>query len=886
MKMQRLAKSLKYWVLCFGSASILFVLFQNWTSSGLPEGAASQSQLSDSRCEAHPVPLPPPPKINRDVAHVARDGRSVATPSIPALRTTSDGRIGLNVKGGRGLRFVLLRPEANQSSSTNLLLLGNPDNSGHYRNLTLPDGFELRHVTICEQSSTPIPNNGDDDYRFSVIGFTDVRTASGQIVRAQKVDIRAIVNSPKTSAAQFSRLEVLRISDPVDLNVRAVLEPMITSDGKLLVTRISGSPLPEFGNREYDVVYSYNTHSPCNIQGWTSFKPILHAHDDSEVKNRYGFARYRLRNTQNDIFYSGTGAVPDLPGTYPWIDRKGNNLFFYAQNSTLIAEPGQRRMDRFVSRCVDSTESCRNQEQGDRTRGLSVIGAWTHGKMVLLDGLLNNIDFGFGVEPEKQAEAKLYNDGRWTRLAMGRDNGVRTLTGAIDNITVVDSVENILNASLPIRPKTRRDVVWTVSRGPLSDEVVFDEYLNPYVYIYAPMNAALSQRGRYQDGFDSSNESCTNNGKFKGSGHIRIQNAATSPQLRIPSAGEIVGTSNNVRVEPVSLGGIHGRGLYLPGGNGLRFRLAPLNSVYANQPWYLGAHFDAHPTRAAITLFHIPGKLKVVSEGASLKIQIAGGTDEFIFPRSVLGQWSHVGLLFNPNQSRYEVYFNGNYFGHKSRPNSQLLANWSDHSLIVGEESAMYPGYWVDELKLILMAHDISSHLELACNHARGTIVAWRADAAPESYSSYSSYTRLNPLKLSQGLNANFSSAYCAVDYLTGRPPQIPAGSVSLRSKILSNGREIFADQPRPDFSANKFCISCHVPNTIDPNRISALRPAALTENTNLTAVEDRRRQPMMPPRWLLGIIPDGYIQRPNRTPAMNCRERTSACAVDTYLLR
>src|SRR5262249_2015976 len=184
-----------------------------------------------------------------------------------------------------------------------------------------------------------------------------------------------------------------------------------------------------------------------------------------------------------------------------------------------------------------------------------------HGKVVLLDNLINNTDYGLGITSDKHRMLALYGDGGDVRVGSGRDNTTRDgPPGWLHNTTFVDSTENTFNYRPPLLPVTPRDVVWIVNSGKGSTEVAFDDYLNPDGFIVSEMAGSLTFAGSpvagrfdYHDGFGAS-------GPTSGAGFsraVRLENAATAvpERWRVPAYGRVVG---GARLEPIAQGGIHG----------------------------------------------------------------------------------------------------------------------------------------------------------------------------------------------------------------------------------------------------------------------------------------------------------------------------------------
>jgi hypothetical protein len=95
-----------------------------------------------------------------------------------------------------------------------------------------------------------------------------------------------------------------------------------------------------------------------------------------------------------------------------------------------------------------------------------------------------------------------------------------------------------------------------------------------------------------------------------------------------------------------------------------------------------------------------------------------------------------------------------------------------------------------------------------------------------------------------------------SVDYSALSFDALPAGVTSVRSALLFPNGPLTFGLPRPDASANGFCLTCHA----DLNGgAKSLSVAALTPSTVLMQ-NDRRRQPLQPPRRMFGWVPASFI--------------------------
>src|SRR5690606_22800817 len=150
-----------------------------------------------------------------------------------------------------------------------------------------------------------------------------------------------------------------------------------------------------------------------------------------------------------------------------------------------------------------------------------------------------------------------------------------------------NSSEHVFGTYDALRPTLPLDVVWTVSTDEDKNvELAFDEYLMPNALVLAPMNAPLAlahprgptarpqQASFVDDGFVAAHPAeavrygATADFRFARS--PKLQNASTANRardgasVRPPSHLTVRG---GARVEPVGLGGVRGKGLYLDGEN-------------------------------------------------------------------------------------------------------------------------------------------------------------------------------------------------------------------------------------------------------------------------------------------------------------------------------
>ncbi|HET8869361.1 MAG TPA: hypothetical protein VFM48_02850, partial [Aquabacterium sp.] len=699
-----------------------------------------------------------------------------ARPTIPPMRTTADGRIGILVKDGT-MDFHLLRPESVDAALSGgsfmtgptgpnaLLLPGSASFSKSTAALYPRTGIRPHHMAICNalpdyrqgvrgqagyygiyESATPEPGykgiqqcGANDCYSFKVISTVDL---SGGGVQIWSTPVSVQVNNPKTTSAYISSVNIDGLhATYVQIDAfSSFLEPMITADGRLLVGRTANKAWTFDGvTQAWNMAYAY-TDNACDVQGWKNFKPIQNAYFDTQVNARYGFAKYRLKDAtgqpigQHDIF----------PGSYPWIDRNGTNLFFNLLGPQAPLFYGSASYYPNSAPSGGYSTSSVAASENTVAHGVAVAGLWTHGRTVLLDSaILNNADFGLDLNNSRLV--KLYSDRAAMLVGSTRVNST-SQTPAIStfndsNINIIDSLENLFAFSAAFKPRTPRDVVWQISQGKGTDEVAFDDYVNENVFIYSDMNAAFAG-ATYLNGFSAA-------GSFN-SNLIRLQNAATSTLSGWvpPSYGAVEG---NARVEPVAGGGIKGKGLYLRPNTSVSYAFdngcpgqsgpACLNRDVANgSDWYVGLAFasttPAGTARATLITWPDGSRIDVPGPGV-LRLFDSGGARiaDVNVPTT---QWSgygyvHVGVVKQRNQ-RLTVLIDGMPLAQFTSIQGFAMNSSSGTSaMVLG--GGQFSG-WIDEFKTVsnrnyannseVMSAMSSSSLgfnpEVLCNHAGGTL--------------------------------------------------------------------------------------------------------------------------------------------------------------------
>lgn len=834
--------------------------------------------------------LPPAPSILHDVNLIHE--KQYSRPQIPALRTTSDGRVALQTRTRTKratedvFKFFLFSPEKITRSfpaspkGTSILASTTPVALPRSRFVDTRDAGESIHSAICE--SAPLPstcrtNSGSDCYNFYVV--TPFHNSTKNQMEFWRTPVEVEISEPKTANA---RIAAIRTEKPIMgaawPNISSMLETVVTADGRLLVGRVANNTVTwtdtNSGNRQSsqpNVVYGYipKNSDACDVGKLRGPYPITHAHYHTAIRNNYGFAAYPLRDGGGRLIPNGA----DFGGSYPWIDSKGNNLFFGTFQQSMLVNG----LPDFDVRCVGGGTCNRpGEEMTKDTMGVSVAGLWTKGRTVLLDNALNNVDWNLKASPDGHVEAKLYQgETGWVHVGTGRDNAGDTAShippGGIGNINFFDSIENKLNAFASMRPSLPRDVAWWVSNGKSTDIVAFDDWLNPYVLINSDMVQSIEGTRLEPD-------------------NRHVQNAASSGLFNAPGYGEIVGPG---RIEPVALGGIRGKGFYRKSGAGIRYRLTQSGGQNLQaQDWYLGVFVDPRfdDDSQMRRLIEFPDGSAIDVLGHRQVIYSAGASRQqaISLPQSLSkNRYQHLGFRIKQDGD-LELFVNGTLANRWKRPttwaNTFLM---KEGDLWLGRGSGQQAGFtgWLDEFKVIAQANRMSP--EAFCNHASGSIVGVTSQASSTLRSLAATVPAVGRELISQSLALRYQqSAYLC--YTANRSADgwvdlnsLPSGVVSLREPILFPEGPLVAGQPRPDSSKNQFCLSCHQGDGTSflPASLTTL---ALTRGSG-NVETDARRQPSQPPRRMRGNIPAHLFGQENPPYHQSSNE---GILVDQYLLQ
>ncbi len=828
---------------------------------------------------------PEHPAITRSVTGIEESGYD--RPHIPPFKTSADGRIGVSMKGlgGGSRQFYLLKPEglathfSESPDGVSILDLANPylvpNNDLHGSN------SGAVHVGLWDPSEVPgaRPNpysmgDGKDYYDLVVIcaaRYNNAADPGSNYMTIWKTPILVTVTNPKTDLAAIDDITVVSTSGSPPFKATNMFEPQISSDGKLVVGRIANSqhewtdPVSGIAQtpRYADVVYSYSVSGDAS--GWDAVMPIAHAPYDSRINQQYGFAMNLFRDPEGNIIPDNH----DIKGTYPWMSRDGSLIGF----TTVGARLHDSGVPRYPNTPLLGFPDDITGEAGGKTRGQIIMGLWTRGKMVLMDNVLNGTDFGLQVGDEKQRLVTLYepnsgpagNESGIIRVGSGRQaNGSGWPANVSTNTTFFDTLESLVSYDAGLKIRTPFDVVWRISNGRATEEFSFDDYTHLDGFIVSHMSAALTYgvtstnnvNMAYHDGWNSGSDTFSNPIKFENAA------CATDDRWTLPASGEAFG---NMRVEPVALGGIHGKGAWVDGNSGLKYTIAAQPQNIGNSNWYVSVFADCrfNDDGTDRLLFAFPDQTSVQLRGRSHVVykDAAGGDAAIINLPTTLPDtaWSHLAVQVLNGGYEVEFYLNGLLYHRWTNPIQNLFQMEPGELSLAKIDGGSETGFrgWLDEFKVFASA----MNPENAANHAGGTIVGFNSDytgpltAESDLYPDWA-HEELSAFLSSQG-EPTFDYYVNWSDYSDDDAAHllnIPGDVVSLRGSFLFPEGPLFHDAPRPQSTQNKFCLTCHTGTSLD-----GLALAALSLDTSIAAL-DPRRQPSQQPSQLGGIIPSNWI--------------------------
>ena len=909
----------------------LFGCLLSWSSLVYSQAPVSASELKTLIAENPAVVFPDVPLL--DVNTVAIQNGEFTAAHIPPIRTSNDGRVGMYIKRlyGATRRFTLLRPEAldrpfNQlppGVPTGLIADFYDEGIGHGHHATLCDGssdFAEKNTSVNGKTN-PRQCGENDCYDLSVIGnisttedvtLLDGSTVSKAGTRITRNEFVLEVAVPKTQNANIVNITHIRETRSEFMpRVDTSLEPMFTADGRVLVFRMKSRFTAQLNISQgefewradngsvntgtYDMVYAVIPQSaePCDVTQLQGPFPVSHAPYHHLVNQMYGFAQHPFRDPEGNEIEDGA----ELKGTYPWIDRSGRNLFFTAIHSPLYYNTG--RIDpvvgggiyaaRYDARCIDTCDEMVSQDTF-HTQGVMAMGAWTKGKMVMLDGAFSNSDYGLAVHSSALRDLALYSDAQegkvWEPVGAIRETQAENLPlQGVKNTSFMDSLEHLFNGYKNFLPATPRDVVWRFSTGRGTSDVAFDDYMNEHSVIVTNMNASLTHdvgtEGQIPASYTRNKTNMRHNDGFEhfythgGKGFTlapRIQNAATKLSIEVPDYGR---THGNIRIEPIAKGGIAGKGLWLDGSSGVSFGMSEgLSQSQPNSEVFVSVFVDLRPLDAepkrllsfsdgsVLSLSNNTLRYLVGSNGVEFEVRLPDLSGDSNNHSSTLdGAWQHIALQFNGPRTNVDVFFNGYVLTQWLTP---AHTPFMQGELILGAlaESSVGVRGWLDEFKVFAYRPD----LESVCNHAHGSLMGLEAKEDSEKWFAVASqYLQSSHDIVSQALTerqyTNHKLYACVHDYSNesgtanglALEQQTYPLLMPLRQAIQFPEGPLHWNQPRPDSLKNGFCLECHSSRT----NFSPLSLQALVALPHLLMQDDFRRQPMQVPRMVTGQASD-----------------------------
>ncbi|MCB0421748.1 MAG: hypothetical protein KDD61_12180 [Bdellovibrionales bacterium] len=828
---------------------------------------------------------------------------------IPGHRSTNDGRVALPVIWGT--YFFLNVPErlpnipfvknpagtdimARKNGSINKLSFNDRDIVNRSFSATGSTG----QAAICDGTSqfaenssdptSPVACGNNDCYRFTVVtSYTENRNQDVYVeIWGRKVEVQ--VSNPKTANAQLASFRwigapqkglTFTLKNAKGTKSSIFAEPMFTADGRLLVFRIGKNNMTWVNNRTgatitdtYNLVYSVApaNSAACDLTKFQAMVPFSHAPFDNRMKGRYGVADYQFRDPEGKLIADGV----DIKGTYPWVDRRGHNFMFETIAENLHNTPKGSPSTQYPTRCADGTttacdlkptaseiNSNGTVEWKGTKRGVTIAGRWTRGKLVLLDGLVNNTDYALGYEKAAQRQIRLYNAGTgpkgnesgWVNAGVGQHNNfpkdVRERQGMDGNLNLIDTMENLFSYRTSMRSVSSRDVVWLITGGRTTAEVVLDEYIDSSAYIVSEMTGSQSDNGGGIMSFNNGYRAST--GLFDG--EVRVQNAATTLDFKIPSYGRVLGKA---RIEPIAMGGVEGRGLFLEPNDAIQYSIPQT----VNRPnWVISLFVDprfnndstsrrliTYPDNTTVDLI---GRSRIVVKkgGQTVNVSVPGGALK-------TKAWNHIGFLIENSGRRVSTYIDGYRVSVANPTVSFFLMNGSN--LTLGKSGANGIRGWIDEFKVL--AH--GGNPEYMCNMGRGTLLGLRNSAPAAQINLAKSYPTASHNQISGLLPTGLQHPYylCFKDYSgndNAHFANLPAASERIGQQLHFPEGPLVFSKPRPGSTNNAFCLTCH-----SNSNKTGLDLEALRFNANLSMEHDPRRQPLQPTRLVFGRVPAGFV--------------------------
>ena len=233
---------------------------------------------------------------------------------MPALRTSNDGRVAVDLKKrGGNVAFYLFALER-ETTYPDAWAAGVRMN-GTMGSYGVPDAnldgvtadFTHWHTTICDPGTSPVACAAKTATRSS-----STRSSSRQPparVELWKKDVTVYVANPRTATASIRTIDTSAapvLARTID-GPRYFFEPTFTADGRLLVGRFNGAIVDIDGFKEStELVYFVDPKgsiAACNVTSWDGRHRITYAPRDTNMDGRYGIADKRMRDARERRHY-------------------------------------------------------------------------------------------------------------------------------------------------------------------------------------------------------------------------------------------------------------------------------------------------------------------------------------------------------------------------------------------------------------------------------------------------------------------------------------------------------------------------------------------------------------------------------------------------------
>ena len=840
------------------------------------------------------------------------DGRISLSPGAKRLNLIVPEKLGKNedvLNAGPGVSITAYSPTEEIALPT-LSLVGNLTSSDTTMSF-ICDGTPLNRPSRANERSNPYPcgsSSQNDCYDLTIITALKGEWHGNQYTELWGRDIRIEVENPKTENARIKRHQLLGSMPMMGTRfpVNSIWEPTIARN-EVLVFRIGNSDITWEDTRpggqvhrgRYEIVYSKadSGYPTCDVRAFNQIKPLAYAPFDPELRD-YGFAQYQFRDPSNHLIEFDQ----NIRGTYPWIDPTGDivgmttqsrSFHYFNQNGEMSTrypkrcyrdEKGQVRPD--CSFFMSYTVSQFRQQLAEKLypyAGVTVFGSWTRGKMTLLDGLVNNSDYVIPTDPEYKFEAKLFKDdptrnqSGWIGIANVRGTATGVSTGWASNYNVIESLTNRFNFLPQMKPLSSNDS-WIMSNGLASQEVDFAP-LSSRNYLlrmdgvaamehppYAHAGILGTQKMKYFDGLEYSaypgySEGFTRSASF--------QNSAASLEMNLPKRidGFSLTLEDRVALQPVSAGGVSGKGVFLNGRNSLVAEIPEQSSFqYENESWYYGIFLDDR-SRYAFNLSEIftfpDGTQFMIFENRAAAFIT---TDSKLYLQEFNSnlwnapyEFNHIGLEINAGGRIIDLFLNGMKVAHFNGGSRAIVRMQPGVTTVGRGISQIQQGFrgWVDDWVIIRG----QATLEQKCNRARGFLIGIE-NRQSQYFQKASHYPVSTHQEISQDLLLKgYPSALkylCYTNYQErdARPTGFRASNQETRigQKINFPEGPIQYNQPRPNSLSNQFCLSCHSSADRDGLSLNALRAGTVPSQ------EDSRRAPQEWPLMMRGNLPEDYF--------------------------